>query len=121
METFRHEKGKSTGRMEGSDSPASDLPALLKSIKINQRFFYYVMFKPDTPNAIWVPVAKARWTWKVVATRGSAGWGFAPRDKMKPEMFSSTTDFPLYKSNAAENVWVDPPQKGAGEDSCKTE
>ena len=44
----------------------------LKILSVNDQFTYYIMFKPVAAkeyDAIWVPVAKAKWSWKVTVTR----------------------------------------------------
>jgi hypothetical protein len=106
----KHDPGASTKDLRVTDSPHSALPTDLKELKVNQRFFYFLMFKPDLPQAIWVPIAKAEWSWKVTATRGGGGFKIDPIKQAKPTITKSTTDFPLYTSNAAENEWLDPPK-----------
>jgi hypothetical protein len=44
------------------DSPGNPLAG--KRQFVHDKFKYYIMYKPDEPDAIWVPVAKAEWHWK---------------------------------------------------------
>jgi len=90
------------------DSPHTELPPLGKTIAVNDQFTYYIMFKPATNkahDAIWVPVAKARWFWKATAKQQGKKWALSPPAKMKPSIDKATTDFPIYETNAFENEW----------------
>ena len=90
-----------------SDSPHTELPKLATKVSVNEQFTYYVMFKPETKNAddaIWVPIAKARWSWKAVASQTGKGWVIRPV-KMKPACELNTTEYPVYLSNVEENEW----------------
>jgi hypothetical protein len=92
-----------TGRV--SDSPKTDLPPLATTISINDQFVYYIMFKPATDkpqDAIWVPVARAKWFWKVTANQRNKGWTLR-ETKMKPTIEKVTREFPLYETFAGEN------------------
>jgi monoamine oxidase len=88
------------------DSPHTELPSLGTVVSVNDQFTYYLMFKPDTDNAIWVPIAKAKWFWKAKATNSDRGWMLSP-EKMKPSPEKKSVEFPLYESNAADNEWQD--------------
>jgi hypothetical protein len=101
--------GESTGKIRATDSPHSSLPKLLKSLEVDQRFFYYLMFKPKKAGSIWVPVAKAEWSWKVRATPMGRDWKLEPRKQATPTLSRSTTDFPIYTSDIEENDWIEPP------------
>jgi hypothetical protein len=103
------EAGKSSIEVRTSDSPHAGLPSLGKVVSVNDRFTYYIMFKPATPNpadAIWVPVAKAEWFWKATAKNIGGRWSVVPA-KMVPALHKTTTDFPKYESNAEKNEWME--------------
>jgi hypothetical protein len=103
------EAGKSFDNGRGiSDSPYDNLASLDKTVSVNDQFTYYIMFKPDTDNpqdAIWVPVAKAKWFWKATADQRDKNWSLRKAPKMEPKIDTATVDFPLYQSNASENEW----------------
>ena|GEM_PF-2131506 len=96
-----------------SDSPHTDLPSLARTVSINDQFTYFIMFKPATDNpydAIWVPVAKAKWSWKATAVNQGKQWDVS-QPKMKPSIDLKTVDFPMYETNASENEWQEDPPK----------
>jgi hypothetical protein len=106
--------GESFTNKGTSDSPHGDLPSLAKNVSVNDQFTYYIMFKPVTAkdyDAIWVPVAKATWFWKATATQQrDKTWKIdQPKPKMEPSVTMTTTDFPIYESNAEENEWQEAP------------
>ena len=90
-----------------SDTPRVDLPSLGKTVSVNDHFTYYIMFKPATDkaqDAIWVPVARAKWFWKATANQADKRWVVRP-SKMTPAIDTATTDFPIYETNGADNEW----------------
>lgn len=95
-----------------SDSPHAGLPSLGQTVAVNDKFRYFILFKPVTAkpqDAIWVPVAKALWAWKATARNNSGSWSVSA-PKMTPVIDKTTLDFPLYETNVAENEWrEDPP------------
>ena len=94
------------------DYPNTTLLPLYKAVSVNDQFTYYIMFKPATDkayDAIWVPVAKAKWFWKVTATRQDKEWRLEqPKPKMEPSITMATVNFPIYETNALENEWLEP-------------
>jgi hypothetical protein len=108
-----HEEKRKAGTTfagRASDSPGTDLPSLATTVSVSDQFVYYLMFKPDLANpqdAIWVPVARARWSWKVMARQRDMKnhkWAFL-ETKGQPLIEKSTARFPVYESYAGENVW----------------
>lgn len=91
------------------DIPHSGLDSLKTRVTVNDKFSYYIMFKPRTTkesDSIWVPVAKATWFWKVTARRDGAAWTL-DHTPVKPSIDMSTTEHPVYETNAADNEWLD--------------
>jgi carboxypeptidase C (cathepsin A) len=123
---FEEEKSAGAVMDSGSrgvtDSPHTELPAIATSVRVNDEFNYFLMFKPTpaksqgdlsvckpgSPQSIWVPIAKAKWSWKASAIRTGRLFTLKPV-KMKPEISLKTTDFPLYQTNACENDWFEDP------------
>ena len=105
----KREAGQSFDNGGGNqDSPGTGLTPLVKSASVNDQFTYYIMFKPVTDNprdAIWVPVAKAKWFWKATATQIGGRWRLGKSQKMKPGIDMTTVEFPQYQSNVSENRW----------------
>ena len=89
------------------DSPHTELPPLGKTVSVNDQFTYYIMFKPATDkaeDAIWVPIAKAKWFWKATANKQGENW-VVSQGKMKPSIDLATVEFPMYETSASENEW----------------
>ena len=105
----KHEAGSSLENGRGNeDSPRTGLASLDKTVSVNDQFTYYLLFKPDTKDprdAIWVPIAKAKWSWNATADQVDGTWSLRKAPKMEPAIDIATTDFPLYQSNANENEW----------------
>jgi hypothetical protein len=97
--------GKSYSDNVTMDQPS--LPLLGSSTAAEDSFSYYLMYKPDTPNAIWVPIAKAEWYWKGQAVLIGATWTLAVRDAPSNPSGDETTRFPEYTSNVSNNTWQD--------------
>jgi V8-like Glu-specific endopeptidase len=113
-----------------ADSPRTGLASLDKTVSVNDRFVYYVMFKPDTrepkgadkprvagqpEDAIWVPVARATWSWKATADQRDKKWSPRKPPKMAPVFYKATAEFPVYPSNAFENEWQEAPPTSSHE------
>jgi hypothetical protein len=88
------------------DSPATPLPGM-KAKSLDDTFQYFLMYKPDTPDAIWVPIAKAGWHCKGSATVDAAGTWTISGAGTGGGAGAATTDFPLFTSNAKLNTWED--------------
>ena len=109
---IKHDAGEEvTSGMRGtSDSPPTALPPLAKTVSVHDQFTYYFMFKPATDkpqDAIWVPVARAKWSWKATATQQGGKWTVST-GKMKPNIEMATVEFPIYETNGSENEWQEP-------------
>jgi V8-like Glu-specific endopeptidase len=92
-----------------SDSPETELESLGRTVSINDRFVYYILFKPATDkpqDAIWVPVARAKWTWEVTAIQRGGKWKNTKMD-MTPDIEKKTVKFPIYESFGGENQWLE--------------
>jgi V8-like Glu-specific endopeptidase len=102
------EAGKSRDAGGGTeDSPSTPLASLDKLVAVNDTFSYFLMFKPKTArpeDAIWVPIAKATWSWKATADHGQK-WTLRKASKMDPVVDLAKVDFPVYQSNASDNEW----------------
>ena len=110
--------GKSFTDDDTSDSPHTGLAPLNTTVSVDDRFTYFLMFKPETAkasDAIWVPVATATWGWKATAKQRDGRWLIAPTT-IKPAFEKKTTDFPLYETNVEENEWLEvtPPPSAPG-------
>jgi len=124
---FEEEKSAGTvvdsGARGVTDSPHTELPTIATSVRVNDEFNYFLMFKPTpaksqgdltvckspSPRSIWVPIAKVKWSWAASAIRTGRTFNLKPI-KTKPEISLKPTDFPIYQTNACENDWfADPP------------
>lgn len=96
--------GASYADTDTSDSPATPLGGTTRKV-ISDTFRYRIMYKPDTPDAIWVPVAVADWFWKGTATMAGGTWTLSGADNPANPSGSATTSFPEYTSNLTSNGW----------------
>ncbi len=106
------------------DSPHTELPAIANTVSVNDRFTYYLMFKPATDkadDAIWVPLARAKWFWNATADQREKQWRLRKPPQMDPGIDTTTVEFPLYHSNVSENEWQDASPAPAHEDSFAQE
>ncbi len=89
------------------DSPATALDPLDVKVTIDEPFKYHLLCKPDTPGAIWAPLARADWFWSATAVRGRDGrWRLAAKGGKLAKTTAPTTDLPIYLSNTNESEWV---------------
>lgn len=89
-----------------SDGPGGPLGGTV-SKSYDDHFSYYIMYKPDTADAIWVPVAVARWYWKGQAKLVGGNWTLPVHEAPSNPSGSATTEFPVYSSNVSNNTWQD--------------
>ena len=112
----RIEAGQSFDTGRGiEDNPSTGLGSLDKTISVNDRFTYHVLFQPDVKDAIWVPVAKATWSWEATADHRGARWSLRKAPGMKPHIDKVAFDFPVYQSGASEDIWQEPDAASAHE------
>jgi len=64
----------------------------------------WLMFKPPTPDAIWVPLRKVNWLWDGVASRNTTGdeWelGASYPTESGGLLGGDTTEYPMWDHNA---------------------
>jgi hypothetical protein len=99
--------GKSWRDNHSWDSPHTSLDPEDQVVTVNDKFKYYILFKPDTADAIWVPIAKAEWFWSFEAKRGKDGWTLASKGGKVTKKGALTTEFPEYETNVSFNDWVE--------------
>lgn len=106
------EAGKSFANDKTEDTPTIVFEKNDESFQIDESFKYFILFKPDKPNAIWVPVAKAEWFWKIEVVRQGGEWtvksGTKPEGKASKKG-AAATEFPRYESNVSYNKWIEEP------------
>jgi hypothetical protein len=86
------------------DSPGGPLAGTTRK-SYHDTFNYYIMYKPDTADAIWVPVAVAPWFWLSNAQLNAGTWTLLAHDNAHNPSGSATTNFPTYDSNVSSNTW----------------
>lgn len=94
------------------DTPSGDLNPFDISVSVDEYFKFFILFKPDKPNSIWVPLVKAEWFWKAEAFQKDKKWFL--KSKPKPESgiigkaeYASTAEFPFYNFNTCDNQWCE--------------
>jgi hypothetical protein len=103
------EAGKSFRDTATWDSPGTLLEALDISTSVNNSFKYYILYKPDTKGAIWVPVARAEWFWQAEAVKQKGSWILKSKSGKVSVPGAPTVKFPLYGSNKNESDWIEEP------------
>jgi hypothetical protein len=104
--------GKSFANDKTYDTPTIVIQKADQSYSIDETFKYYILFKPQTPNSIWVTVGKIEWFWKIEAVKKGSGWIVKPGSKPKGEVSTAgaaTSELPSYESNVSYNAWIDEP------------
>jgi hypothetical protein len=104
--------GKSFTNDITHDTPTIAMEKADESYSINDTFKYYILFKPQTPNSIWVTVGKIEWFWNIEAVKKGSNWVIKSGSKPKGEVSVSgaaTSELPIYESNMSYNEWVDEP------------
>lgn len=103
--------GQTFSNNNSFDVPSTELKPLDVSFSVDESFRYYILFKPDKTNAVWVPIARAEWFWKAEAVRKGSAWAFAkntrPDSGVKGGKGAPSTEFPRYRSIAGENRWCE--------------
>ena len=90
-----------------NDSPSDGLAPLDISYSVNEDFRYFVLFKPDKPNSVWVPVGVADWFWKAEARKQSGSWRIlSGSGGVRGGKGKATTEFPQYNGNACNILWT---------------
>ncbi|MGA9769543.1 MAG: hypothetical protein WBV94_10915 [Blastocatellia bacterium] len=101
------EAGKSFRDNKTYDSPGTRLESNGTKASVNNSFKYYILYKPLTPGAIWVPVAKAEWFWQAEVAKASSKWVLKSKDGKVTAKGAATVKFPLYESNVNQNDWIE--------------
>jgi hypothetical protein len=73
------------------DSPKQGLAGIV--VNVNDDFSMWLMFKPNTPDAAWVPIKKVDWSWTAQAILSSGQWTYTESHSMNPAFFD-TVSFP---------------------------
>lgn len=85
-----------------NDSPGIDIEAPDQNVYANESFNMYLMFKPSSPGAIWVPLKKIEWGWSAEAEKINGIWQIVTNPP--PNTFSNppsdVTEHPVWTQNA---------------------
>jgi hypothetical protein len=83
------------------DSPRAGLVVGSDLVDVEERFEMYFMYKPATPNAIWVPLRKTEWYWKAVVESSDGGntWQINSKSNSVNPADSATTAHPEWEVN----------------------
>jgi hypothetical protein len=87
------------------DSPYSELltPAYL-NYETSTTFSTWLMYKPNSPGAIFVPLRKIDWFWSGKATRSGTTWSLTASDKPSVAPVSTeTVEFPEWTHNISDD------------------
>jgi hypothetical protein len=96
-----------TTEITGHDSPSSLLPPMAVRLFVHEKFKYFVLYRPKTKGAIWVPVAKVEWYWKAEALRPDehAEWTLHVAEGGISSAGARTLEFPEYNAHRGEMEW----------------
>jgi hypothetical protein len=100
--------GTSTKEITGQDSPDEALNSDLGvRYFVHETFKYFVLFRPNTAGAIWVPVGKVEWFWRGEAVRDKGRWKLQAPAGGILSPGAATTQFPEYDDHTGKLTWVD--------------
>ena len=87
-----------------SDSPGNRLNNQMKSIRIVDDFTMFVMFKPNSPDSIWIPLRSINWSWTGTALKNQQNvWQLDDANTSNATGKSIETDeFPTWDGNIKE-------------------
>lgn len=100
--------GKSESQSGIHDSPHTSLPVTGQHMTVDEHFKYFILFKPDKPDSIWVPVAMAEWSWQAEALQTRGKWKIKSSSGGVNKKGAATTEFPLYNGNFLNHQWLPP-------------
>ncbi|HWQ33806.1 MAG TPA: hypothetical protein VNQ79_13230, partial [Blastocatellia bacterium] len=85
------------------DSSGQQLLSGLASVTCSDSFEVFLMFKPDSQNAHWVPMKKGSWSWYGQATYSMfSGWSLASSSNPNPTVIEQV-HFPTWNKNNLPN------------------
>ena len=87
-----------------TDSPNVDLDGVSWATvdTVADNYDAYLMWQPATPNAIWVPIAHAQWSWSAGAAANANGiWSLAGQPDTPAPIVAATSTYPIWGANAA--------------------
>jgi len=101
------------------DSPETGLQGTRKSA--HDRFKYFLLYKSDKADSIWIAIGVLSWWWKGAATKGVSRWSLVPKKSTlgwslvagsagnsRNPTGSETFDFPEWDHVAPDDLtWVD--------------
>lgn len=106
--TVKADAGKTIIFDLATDSPSDELAPLDISYSVDESFKYFILFKPNKPNSIWVPLGIVEWFWKAEARRERAAWRIVNGSgRTKDGKGKGTNEFPEYRGNACDIPWND--------------
>lgn len=81
------------------DTPSNPLAGMTRVV-IDREFKYFIMYKPDKPDSIWVPVAKAEWNCRGAAELHVGWWQLVSPSGGVTSKGTVTTEFPSGSGNS---------------------
>jgi len=91
-----------------ADSPNQALASNTQKMTIADRFFMYLMFKPNIADSIWVPLKKIDWGWNVVVVPTTFSWNIQSQSPTGPST-TSTAEHPIWDKNILGPVFTPVP------------
>jgi hypothetical protein len=89
------------------DTPSDRLERVDWAYEVDEHFKYFLLFKPDVPDAIWVPVAMSKWYWCAAAQKYDGVWRLRPTPTPHGQASrgKATTELPRYSTNTCDARW----------------
>lgn len=86
-----------------SDSPGLRLDnGNCTEAKVSDEFRMWLMFKPDEPDSIWVPLRSVAWSWSGKAKKKNSKWQLTGAHNTVNPRSSDTTNFPIWFGNSSQ-------------------
>lgn len=83
-----------------SDSPGLTFQTAFESVIIDESFDMYLMFKPSSTEAIWVPIKKLNWGWDATAEKINGTWQIVGTPTKFSNPPTDVTTHPQWSKNA---------------------
>jgi len=90
-----------TNQNRTTDSPNNQLLVGYQEYNLNHNFTMWLMFRPDLPNAIFVPLERVTWSWSadVISSDGGNTWNFVSKIPAGTPASQSVNTFPVWAGN----------------------
>lgn len=102
-----------TAQVSFNDGPRRELNnAIIDQMSVGttdnpESFIMYLVFRPTTPNSIWVPIYQLRWSWWGKSEYVTGAWNNPPdRNSRTASDWEAVAQLPQWNQNIKDGTWV---------------